>query len=387
MRKVLVFRDQLLPVSETFVANQSLRLERYEAYFLGSKRAFPSIPVPEERLFLINPSNTKSLRSGDFRAEILFKLFGKLPQRVVDRVQHLAPDLIHAHFAPDGALILPLAEALRVPLVVSLLGTDITMEERAILLKSWPSHRLYLFRKNKLQKGANLFIAPSKYLFQKALKRGYPEDKLVPLPHGVDTNFFYPCPGRVEYGRVLYVGRLIERKGLPFLIEALAPLVSEFPELKLVVIGDGPRRRDYEELARKLLGDRVTFLGAQPKEIVRQEMQKAYLFSMPSVTMPDGEAETFGMVYLEAQACGAPVVAFASGGVPEVVLNGETGFLSPERDVEALRESIRSLLRSEELRNRLAKAAVRHVQEQFELVKLNRKLEDLYDRVLENKLS
>jgi len=387
MRKVLVFRDQLLPVSETFVANQSLRLERYEAYFLGSKRAFPSIPVPEERLFLINPSNTKSLRSGDFRDEILFKIFGRLPRRIVAWAQRLSPSLIHVHFAPDGALALPLAEVLKVPLIVSLLGTDVTMDERAILLKSWPSHRLYLLRKKRLQQKAKLFIVPSKFLLQKALDRGYPAHKLVLLPHGIDTSFFYPDPERVEYGRILYVGRLIQRKGLPFLVEALAPLLSEFPELRLVVIGNGPKRKEYEELAKKFLGDRVVFLGAQPKEVVRQEMQRAYLFSMPSVTMPDGEAETFGIVYLEAQACGTPVVAFASGGVPEVVLNGETGFLSPERDVEALRESIRSLLRSEELRNRLAKAAVRHVQEQFELVKLNRKLEDLYDRVLENRLS
>ncbi|BFH78685.1 hypothetical protein TthTF24_14020 [Thermus thermophilus] len=107
---------------------------------------------------------------------------------------------------------------------------------------------------------------------------------------------------------------------------------------------------------------------------------------MPSITMPDGEAEAFGMVYLEAQACGVPVVAFASGGVPEVVLNGETGFLSPERDVASLRESIRSLLRSEELRHRLAKAAMRHAQEHFALSKLNEKLEDLYDGMLEGRV-
>ncbi|GBD02322.1 GDP-mannose-dependent alpha-(1-6)-phosphatidylinositol monomannoside mannosyltransferase [bacterium HR18] len=200
----------------------------------------------------------------------------------------------------------------------------------------------------------------------------------------MDTSFFHPCPEQVEYGRVLYVGRLIELKGLPFLIEALAPLAAEFPELSLVVIGDGPRRQDYEEFARKLLGDRVKFLGAQPKEVVRKEMQKAYLFSMPSVTMFSGEAETFGMVYLEAQACGTPVVAFSSGGVPEVVLNGETGFLSPERDVEALRKSIRYLLRSREVRDEFGRAAARHVREKFELSKLNRKLENLYDAVLES---
>lgn len=383
MKRILVFRDRLLPVSETFVANQSLDLKEYEAYFLGSRRAFPSIHIPQQRLVLINPSNAKSFGSADFRDEILFKIFGRLPRRIVAWAQRLSPSLIHAHFAPDGALALPLAEVLKVPLIVSLLGTDVTMDERAILLKSWPSHRLYLLRKKRLQQKAKLFIVPSKFLLQKALDRGYPAHKLVLLPHGIDTSFFYPDPERVEYGRILYVGRLIQLKGLPFLVEALAPLVSEFPELKLVVIGDGPKRKEYEEFSKKLLGDRVTFLGAQPREIVRQEMQKAYLFSMPSITMPDGEAETFGMVYLEAQACGVPVVAFLSGGIPEVVRDGETGFLSPERDVSALRKNIRHLLSLREARERLSKAATAHVRERFELNKVNRQLEDLYDRVQE----
>ncbi len=375
---VLVFRDRLLPLSETFIYENSLALSRYKAYFLGSRRAFPSLPLPEDRLFLINPDNSKSLRSEGFRSELEFKLLGRLPSRVLEWAQALSPKVVHAHFAPDGTLGLPLAKALGVPLVVSLLGTDITMSEGNVLLRSWPNHRLYLFRKRKLQREARLFIVPSRFLLRKALERGYPREKLVLLPHGVDTEFFRPAPEKVDYGRVLYVGRLIELKGLPFLMAALASLVDEFSQLRLIVIGDGPKRREYEELGRRLLGDRVLFLGAQPREKVLEEMQRAYLFSMPSVTMPTGEAEAFGVVYLEAQACGVPVVAFASGGVPEVVRHGETGFLVPERDVKLLSKAIREILLSRETWYEFSDAAVK-LARSFDSRKQNSELESIYD--------
>lgn len=380
--RVLVYRDKLLPLSETFVANQSLFLQRYQAYFLGSRRNQPSIPLPEERLRVINEEGKKTPLRKSFWDEVLFKVFGRLPREVAQWVKAVRPLLVHAHFAPDGALALPLARLLGVPLVVSLLGTDITMREREVWLRSWPSHRLYLLRKRQLQREAKLFIVPSRFLLEKALERGYPREKLVVLPHGVDVGFFHPDPAAVEYARVLYVGRLIELKGLRYLMGALAPLVSLVPSLRLVVIGDGPMRKEYEALGRQLLGDRVCFLGAQPKEVVRREMQRAYIFSMPSVTMPSGETETFGMVYLEAQACGVPVVAFRSGGVSEVISHEKTGFLVQEKDVEALSYAIRQLLENPALHQSMSRVARKWVESHFALSLSNEQLESLYDRLV-----
>lgn len=384
MKRILVFRDTLLPLSETFVANQSLRLKCHEAYFLGSRRASSSISLPEERLFLLNAEGGRSLTSPGFLNELRFKLFGFLPKEGWAWISRVRPLLLHAHFAPDGALALPIAKALNLSLVVSLHGTDITLNEWAGFwrIRSWHSYKIYLLRKAQLQKAARAFLVPSRFLLRKALERGYPEEKLHLVPHGVDTDRFHPDPEKVVPGRILYVGRLIELKGLPFLLQALAPLAGEFPHLRLVVVGDGPKREEYQGLAERLLPGRVEFLGAQPGERVREEMQRAYLFSMPSVSLPSGETETFGLVYLEAQASGAPVVAFATGGVPEVVADRETGFLAPERDVEGLRRRIRDLLEWEDLRNKMGLAARAWVRERFELRKTNALLEDTYDAVL-----
>lgn len=103
-----------------------------------------------------------------------------------------------------------------------------------------------------------------------------------------------------------------------------------------------------------------------------------YIFSMPSVTMPSGEAETFGMVYLEAQACGVPVVAFRSGAVAEVVEQGKSGLLFEERDVEGLRQGIATLLRDKALHRAMADHARRLVNERFSAIKIQKQLELIY---------
>jgi len=205
---------------------------------------------------------------------------------------------------------------------------------------------------------------------------------MVLLPHGVDLGRFYPRPEQVEFGRILYVGRLIERKGLPYLIEALSLLKSEYLDVKLVVIGDGPERARYEDLGRRLLGNRVEFQGAQPSERVAEEMRKAYVFSLPSVEMPNGETETFGVVHAEAQASGVPVVAFAVGGVPEVVEHGRTGFLSAQKDVVSLARHIRLLLENPTLRAEMGVRARERAERLFDIGKRAEELEDLYDQAL-----
>jgi glycosyltransferase involved in cell wall biosynthesis len=381
-RRVIVYRDQLLPISETFVYNQALRLNRYEAFILGANRpAGLGIPLPEERVYLVDQGGKRGWlrRAG-------FKVCGWVPPDVLSWAHEVRPCLIHAHFSPDGAVAMPLARRLGVPLVVSLLGTDVTMDEKEVVLRSYPTHRLYVLRKQRLWQAASLFIVPSEFLRAKALERGYPPEKLRLVSHGIDLSEFRPDPSQVTEHRVLYVGRLIPSKGLPYLLHALAPLAPEFRGLRLVVIGHGPMRQEYEALAWELLGERVEFMGAQPSAVVRKEMQRAYVFSMPSVEMPSGEAETFGLVYVEAQAAGAPVVAFLSGGVPEVVRHGETGFLAPQRDTEGLRHSIRQLLEHPELRNRIAVNAREWVEQRFDLMIQNRLLESTYDELCQARM-
>src|SRR5207245_202670 len=127
------------------------------------------------------------------------------------------------------------------------------------------------------------------------------------------------------------------------------------PEIELVIIGDGPQRQQLEILAQEKL-TRFRFLGLQPASVVRQWMNRAKVFSVPSVTVASGAEEGFGMVFAEAQAMECPVVSFSSGGIPEAVGHEETGLLAKERDVETLSQHILLLMKNDRLWKRMSEA-------------------------------
>lgn len=374
--RILVYRDHLLPLSETFVVNQTLGLESFEAFLIGSKPGPPPrIPLPESRRRLINPGGRRG-----FLREVLFKFFGIIPKDIWEWCRSLKPVLVHAHFGPDGTLAMPLAQRLGVPLIVSYHGSDATVKDEY----AWGSvvgHRLYRLRRKKLGRTARAFVTPSRFVKTMAVARqGIPEGKIVVIPHGIDVENFRPGP-EPEYGRILFVGRLVELKGLHHLIEAVSRIRSSFPEAHLVVVGDGPERAFYQNLAERKLGRSCTFVGAQPHYVVREQMQKAYVFAMPSISMPNGEAESFGMVFLEAQACAVPVAAYAVGGIPEVVAHGKTGFLADEGDVAALSQYLKTFLENPDLRNAMGRAGREWVETRFDRRRQNQELEALYRKV------
>lgn len=376
---VLIYSNQPLPLSETFVYNQTVRLSRYKAYFLGTKMPKgPSIALPKERVYLVNTGG-----AAGWMREFGFKVFGYLPDDVLSWIEGVRPVLVHAHFGPYGAIAFPFAERLGLPLIVSFHGTDATKKDLWIWCSSYTAHRLYLLRRRRLARVASRVVVQSEFLRDIVVKRhGFPEEKVVIIRYGVDLDEFRPDAGESEWGHILYVGRLIERKGLPYLLAAAGQLKQRFPEIRLTVIGDGPMRARYEKIAAAALGDRVTFLGAQPQQVVREYLKRAYLFCMPSVTMPSGEAETLGVVFLEAMAMKVPPVSFRTGGIPEVIRHGETGFLAEERDVDGLARYLTLLLENPDLRNRMGEAGREWVEQEFNLKSQNAKLEALYDEVV-----
>jgi glycosyltransferase involved in cell wall biosynthesis len=211
---------------------------------------------------------------------------------------------------------------------------------------------------------------------------GYPADRTIVHSIGVDVERFKP-PGalRPREKSVLFVGRLVEKKGCGTLIEAMVAVQRRCPAAELVVIGDGPLRADYEAQALAL-GVRCRFLGVQPTPVVRDRMSRASVFCVPSVVAASGDAEGFGMVFIEAQAMGLPVVSTLSGGIPEAVKNGETGLLVPERDSAALAEAILRLMQDEELWQQYSLAGRRNVVNHFNLAQQTGRLENLFEQLL-----
>jgi phosphatidylinositol alpha-1,6-mannosyltransferase len=164
---------------------------------------------------------------------------------------------------------------------------------------------------------------------------------------------------------LLTVGRLVERKGQDMVIRALPKIISHIPNLKYRIVGEGPYRTRLEQLAKELGVDTyVEFIGAvEDTELIR-EYKSCDLFIMPSRESPN-DAEGFGIVYLEANACGKPVIGGRSGGVPEAVLDNQTGLLTNPTDVEEIANSVVRLLNDPLLAKRLGEQGKERVLKEF----------------------
>ena len=372
-KTVLIFREKLLPISETFIVAQASALTTYRPVYAGLRRTKPRLRLEPEILLS---------RSDGLRAAAGARLFGKLPGhfRYMNELAKTTPALIHAHFAIDGSVALPILRRLHVPLVVTLHGGDVTATDATIATSL--RGRQYLSRREDLWAKASLFLCVSHHIRQRALAVGFPEEKLRVHYTGIDCEQFKPLEASDRDAEmVVFVGRLVEKKGCEYAIRALAGLRSEGTPARLVVIGDGPLRGSLQALARSL-GIQCEFLGAQSAEEVRRHIGRARVLLNPSVTARNGDSEGFGMVFAEAQAMATPVASTLHGGIPEAVSDGRTGLLALERDEITLTKNLRSLLTDERLWRELSTNGVRWVRERFNLRHQTHLLEGLYDEAI-----
>jgi glycosyltransferase involved in cell wall biosynthesis len=183
-------------------------------------------------------------------------------------------------------------------------------------------------------------------------------------------------PGGAE---LLFVGRLVERKGVHVLLEAMTRLPAP---VRLGVIGEGPMGRELEARATELgVADRVDFHGFVSRDTLNRRVAGCDLFVLPAVYDAKGDVEGLGVVLVEALSHARPVVASAAGGIPDIVRDGETGLLVPPGDPEALAASIRRLLEDPELAARLGRAGRAHVESRFSWPGIIDRLVELYERV------
>lgn len=364
-RSVVVFRKRLLPYSETFIAAQGHALRAFRPVFAGFHR-------DKRGLHHLQPDECEWIAQGRWPAELgrlPMKLGGAPPRNWLTRLRARHPVIVHAHFGADGHDAIPLAKALDVPLVTTVHGHD-------VIGKLKPAQQKKLKR---LFGEARAIIAVSAWLREQVLAAGCPADKLVQHYIGIDLEKFPATRRESAAPTLLFVGRLVKSKGAHLAIEAAAELQKDFPELRLVVIGEGPLEATLKARAAQVLKHCI-FTGALSPAQVRDHLQQAWLFLAPRVTLDSGYAEALGMVFLEAQASGLPVVATRNGGIAEAVAHGQTGLLSAEGDLGALVADARRLLGDPQLRGAFSRAAVRHVAERFDIARQTRILEGHYER-------
>ena len=272
----------------------------------------------------------------------------------------MQPDIVHAHWwFPSGLVGTWLSKLSHTPLVTTLHGTDVRLA-RSISV-SRPAFR------HVLQHSAAV-TAVSKWLAHEAQSLvSAPPATVAPMPVG--TELFSPGGARKK-NTLLFVGRLKRQKGLDLLIRALAVLP---PDVTLDVIGEGEEREPLQRLAGELgVAQRVRWHGTQP-----QTKLVDFYRSAAAVVMPSAD-EGLGLVAVEAMLCETPVVAFESGGIPDVVQHDRTGVLVRERSVEALAAAIGDVLRSPDGGHALGAAGRLHALATFAPESVARRYVDIY---------
>ncbi|MGD2215122.1 MAG: glycosyltransferase [Gemmatimonadales bacterium] len=367
-KSVLLFRKRLLPYSETFIAAQGRAVEALEPVFVGFTKDLGGYDYLGDAPVLLHSELARSAPL----SRTLMRLSGRVSPRWLRAMASTEPALFHAHFGRDALAALPIVDRLRVPLVVTFWGFDITMNE---------TRTRYARNRPRVFARAAVIVACSSFIRDQLIAKSCPPEKVVVHHVGIDVDRFSPDPDLPRQPRVLFVGRLVAKKGLEYLIRAMARIQDRHPDAELVVAGDGPLRGDLERLAASQLRKYI-YLGRQTPAQVRSLMSSAQVSCVPSVVAPSGDAEGLPLVVLEAMAMGLPVVSFAPGGVTDAIQDGVTGFLARERDEDELAAHLGRALGDPELCRRMGYAGRARVLEHFDLKKQTAYLEGIYEEVL-----
>lgn len=253
-------------------------------------------------------------------------------------------DIIYANWTGAGLVGAIVSRLSGKPMIVSFRGDDGYLARDRLL---WRFVTQWIIRQSLA------VTAVSSELLEIMRDLGAESTKLSLPRFGVDTRLFYPGrKNRKTEGslQIIFVGSLIPKKGLQDLIEALAEPV--FLKVSLTIVGDGYYADDLKKLARDRLSDiQVTWIGIAPPRVVAELMRESDILVLPSYT------EGSPNVIKEAMACSLPVIGTRVGGVPDLVINGETGFLYEPGDVSALQECLLKLMISEETRSEMGRLA------------------------------
>lgn len=274
--------------------------------------------------------------------------------------------VIHAHYGQLGVKLLPAMERVRVPLVVSFRGKDIT---------SYPRKEESLQKLLRLFEIGDLFLPVCQYFARRLAELGCPKDKIRVMYGGVDLQKFqyqtriWP---RVENRlRILSIGRFTEKKGFAYLIQAFAKLYPSHPQTELRIIGrPGEVSQEVKRLVKQLdLKKAVKIKEYLDYDKIADEMEKADIFCLPSITAENGDMEGIPNVLKEAMAIGLPVVSTRHAGIPELIEDGKEGYLADERDIEGLAALLEKLIEQPEQWEPLGRRAREKVEKRFHLQK------------------
>jgi len=289
-------------------------------------------------------------------------------------------DILHCHFGTNGIIGTYLKKiGVHAKLITIFHGYD--MSSFVISNGNNVYKRLFL--------NGDLFLPISNYWKRKLIKLGCNEKKIIVHHMGINLEKFKFFEGKKqseETIRILTVGRLVEKKGHKYAIQAIAKIIKKYKNIEYIIAGDGPFRSKLEDLTLELeIKSYIKFLGAVEQKEVLKLYQQVHIFILPSITASNGDQEGIPVVLMEAQATGLPIISTYHTGIPEVVVDGKSGFLVPERDVDALTEKLEYLIEHPEIWPDMGQYGRKFVEEHYDINKLNQRLVEIFQNLIEGK--
>ncbi len=301
--------------------------------------------------------------------------------RYVDRLSKKETSILHAHFGPEGYQNLNVARTLRLPLITTFYGVDVSMLPRSMIWKR-RYHRLFA--------EGSCFLAEGSFMAQALVDLGCPSTKVRVQHLGIDLE-------RVQHDtrvqasgkpvRLLMAASFREKKGIPYAIQAFAKALRKFSPMELYIVGGASSRSEQQlmshckDLVRQYnIAGNVRFLGYLNYRQYLQESKYAHIFLAPSITASNGDTEGGAPVSLiEASASGMPVIATRHCDIPEVVVDGQSGILVEERDIDGLSTAILELATSPGQWQQMGYVGRAHIEAEYDVLKQVAVLENIYD--------
>lgn len=294
------------------------------------------------------------------------------------------PDVIHAHWPfPHAYIALGAAKLFRIPLVLNFHGAELLL----IRKKKWVKPLLKFaigqaqavfanssFTAGKIKALRNVDVEWSPY--GTTLETGEISAEPTQAPHPVNGKF-----------KILFVGRHIERKGICYLIEAAKYLPRDQFEIRIVGVGDltDKLKAQAAEVSTTPDAANIIFTGKLSPEELANEYKTANVFTLPAIVDSKGDTEGLGVVLIEAMELGLPVVASNVGGIPDVVVDGVSGILVPEKNPEALASAYKRLAAEPELQKQLLEGARKRIDECFTWGKIVKRQIAVYEKIKSKK--
>ena len=283
-------------------------------------------------------------------------------------------DVIHCQYGTLGKSWAHLKDIMDVKLVTSFRGYDLTQ----FIRENSPAVYEELFQKG------DVFLPVCDYFAKRLQELGCPKERIFVHYSGIEVSKFSFRERQIDNREIklFTVSRLVEKKGLEYSIKAVAKIVPQYPAVQYVIAGGGPLRLQLEDLIRELkMDNHIHLAGPLPSEEIRELMNKAHIFILASVTARNGDQEGIPVSLYEAMAMGLPVISTRHSGIPELVEDGVSGFLVPERDIEGLVSKCEYLISHPQLWAEMGRAGRRFIEEHCDNTKLNRKLVERYRSV------